>query len=214
MNRTRLFLRSRKIRLQDDRETEEHENNNAGGGIIRNDDTRTICLIGCIDERQLADFHATLFDFFKQPEPITLFICSHGGCTSETAAIYDLIKTSPVPITTIGYGYLESGGLIIYLAGGKRLLLPQARLMFHWAVGNVCSEMDQDSYGRETAYVSGINRAMKNIFKTNTKLSEQQIKTFMHNSKVLSAEEAVRWGLAHEIIHTLPVNFPKSKRKK
>lgn len=214
MNKARLFLGSRKIKLQDDHETEECNFNDDGGGIIRDDDTRTICIIGIIDEKLLANFHAALFDFFKKPEPVTLFICNHGGCVSETAAIYDLIKTSPVPITTVGYGYLESGGLIIYLAGHKRLLLPQARFMFHWAIGQVHGEMDQDSYGRETAYVFGINQAMRKIIRENTTLSTEQIKTFMHDFKVLSAEEAVRHGLAHEIIHTFPINLRKTKRKK
>lgn len=214
MNKARLFLRSRKTKSQNDHETEEYNYNDSGGGIIRDDGARTICLIGYIDEKQLANFHAALFDFFKKPDPITLFICNHGGCVSETAAIYDLIKTSPVPITTVGYGYLESGGLIIYLAGHKRLLLPQARFMFHWAVAQVHGEMDQDSYRREIQYVLGINQAMGKIIKENTKLSARQIKKFIHDFKMVSAEEAVRFGLAHEIIRTLPVNFPKSKRKK
>lgn len=214
MNRAQRFLRSGKIKLQDEHNAEEYEFSDSSGGIIRDDDTRTICLIGDIDDKQLANFHATLLDFFKKQDPITLFICSHGGCTSETTAIYDLIKTSPVPITTVGYGYLESGGLIIYLAGHKRLLLPQARFMFHWAVANVCNKMDQDSYQRETPYVIGINQAMEDIIKINTKLSTRKIKKFMHDFKVLSAKEAMNYGLAHEIIHTFPVNFPKPKRKK
>lgn len=214
MNKARVFWRSRKTKSQDDHDTEKYEYNDSSGGIIRDDDTRTISFIGYIDEKQLADFHATLLDFFKRPDPITLFICSRGGYVSETTAIYDLIKTSPVPITTIGYGHLESGGLLIYLAGHKRLLLPQARFMFHWAVANGNYELDKDFLKRANGYFPPLNQAIKKIIKEKTKLSTRQINVFLHDFKTLSAEEAKRYGLAHEIINALPANFPKSKRKK
>ncbi|MBU6415174.1 ATP-dependent Clp protease proteolytic subunit [Patescibacteria group bacterium] len=214
MNKARLFWHSRKTRSQDKHETEEYGYSDDSGEIIHDEKTRTIGFIGGINQKQLANFHTSLFDFFKKSKPITLFICSYGGDISAATAIYDLIKMSPVPITTIGYGHLASGGLIIYLAGSKRLLLPQTRLIFHWAVGDSHNELDEDFLKRESGYFLNINQALKKIIEENTKLSARQIKKFMHDFKTLSAEEAVRYGLAHEITRTLPVNFQKPKRKK
>lgn len=217
MNKRRLQFNSYQALMQTPpcphHGTQEHDYDESGG-IFHDEDTRTICLIGNIDWKQLANLHGVLLDFFKKPRPITLFICSYGGFVSEATAIYDLIKTSPVPITTIGYGYLESGGLLIYLAGHKRLLLPHARFMFHWAVQGVHSELDQDFLKREGGYLLPINQAIKKIIKENTKLSTRQINTFLHDFKTLSAEEAIRYGLAHEIIHTLPKYQTNIKEKR
>ncbi len=217
MNKRRLQFNSYQALMQTPRcphhNVQEHEDNGSGG-IIRDEDTRTLCFIGNIDWQQLANFHTALIDFLKKPKPITIFICSYGGFVSEATAIYDLIKTSSVPITTIGYGYLESGGLLIYLAGHKRLLLPQARFMFHWAVESGHSELDQDFLKRESGYLLPINQAIKKMIKENTKLSPNQINTFLHDFKTLSAEEAVRYGLAHEIVQTFQKYPQKSKQKR
>ena len=51
----------------------------------------------------------------ENPEPIRLFIHSYGGDIEQALFFCDLVKSSRIPIITIGMGVAMSAGFLIFL---------------------------------------------------------------------------------------------------
>jgi ATP-dependent protease ClpP protease subunit len=58
-------------------------------------------------------------------------IRSHGGCVSQSFAIYNLLRALPVPIAATASGPVYSGGLIIYMAASLRKAKGAAEFLLH-----------------------------------------------------------------------------------
>lgn len=69
----------------------------------------------------------------KKLKELLLMICSEGGDLSCAFALIDVMKTSKIPIKTVGLGAIASAGLMIFLAGapGRRILTPNTSIMSH-----------------------------------------------------------------------------------
>lgn len=62
---------------------------------------------------------------------ITLYINSPGGEVMSGLAVYDYIKVMKSPVRTVCIGDAASMGAIIFLAGEKREMLSNARILIH-----------------------------------------------------------------------------------
>lgn len=79
---------------------------------------------------------ATMLTILERKDPkatITVYINSPGGSADSGFAIYDLLRFSPCPITTVANGVVASAAVLIYLAPPKerRVSLPNARFLLH-----------------------------------------------------------------------------------
>lgn len=68
-----------------------------------------------------------------QSELKPIYICLHsfGGDISQSLFMCDLIKSSRIPIITIGMGACMSAGFLLFLAGHKRYAFPHTRMLVH-----------------------------------------------------------------------------------
>ena len=69
----------------------------------------------------------------KKKKELLLMICSEGGSVEDAFALIDVMKSSSVPIKTVGLGCIASSGLLIFLAGhrGRRVLTPNTSILSH-----------------------------------------------------------------------------------
>ncbi|MEJ0002228.1 MAG: ATP-dependent Clp protease proteolytic subunit [bacterium] len=69
----------------------------------------------------------------KDPQaPIHLLVNSFGGPTGIGLSFYDTVKTLLRPkLCTIGTGDVDSSGIIVFLAGEKRYLMPNTTMLLH-----------------------------------------------------------------------------------
>lgn len=69
----------------------------------------------------------------KKHKELLLMICSNGGEMSEAFALIDVMRSSKIPIKTVGLGSIASCGLLIFLAGtkGRRILTPNTSILSH-----------------------------------------------------------------------------------
>jgi ATP-dependent Clp protease protease subunit len=69
----------------------------------------------------------------KKVKELLLLICSEGGDTSNAFALIDVMRSSKIPIKTVGLGQISSSGLLIFLAGaqGRRILTPNTSILSH-----------------------------------------------------------------------------------
>jgi ATP-dependent Clp protease protease subunit len=69
----------------------------------------------------------------KKKKELLLMICSEGGNMESAFALIDVMKSSNIPIKTVGLGQIASCGLLIFLTGapGRRVLTPNTSILSH-----------------------------------------------------------------------------------
>jgi ATP-dependent Clp protease, protease subunit len=69
----------------------------------------------------------------KKKKELLLMICSEGGDCSAAFALIDVMRSSQIPIKTVGLGTIASAGLLMFIAGtrGRRILTPNTSILSH-----------------------------------------------------------------------------------
>ena len=139
----------------------------------------------------------------KTNRSIKLYLCTGGGDCSVGLAIYDLLRSrsrfKSLQIETVALGEVASAGVIIFLAGDKRLIHENALLLSHLTDQNMddCSRQEKDNIMNQMRIMDGIYRK---IILKRSKLNSQTLARLEKLEKYITAKEAVKYGLAHEII--------------
>lgn len=165
---------------------------------------RVILLEGEVHD-QMSNLIVAQLLFLESEDPekeIFLYINSPGGVVTAGMAMYDTMQFIKCPITTIVMGQACSMGSLLAQAGstGKRLILPNARHMIHQPSGG--------ARGQATDMLIQVNEILemkKNLTNIYVKHNSKG-KTFdelahdMERDNFMSAEEAVEYGLADEVV--------------
>lgn len=137
----------------------------------------------------------------KKPKELKLIINSPGGDMYAAFSLIDTIKGSPIPVTTYGLGQIASAGLLIFMSGSRRLITPNTSILSHQYSGYKEGK-HHDLYSWRTEEDLSIQRLINHYVKC-TGLSEKVVKELLltESDKWLSAEEAVQFKLADEIVN-------------
>lgn len=137
-------------------------------------------------------------------EPFDFVISTPGGVALEMLAIYDVMKDiqKTMEIHTIGHGKVFSAGVPLLAAGtkGKRKIGAHCRVMIHSVLGGTMGNVhDIEVEADEIKYMQA---QYVKILLAESKMTEEQIHTLLNTRTncYLSAEEAVEYGIADEII--------------
>lgn len=133
---------------------------------------------------------------------IKLYINSPGGSVYDGFAIYDTIQYISPNVQTIGIGVQASMGAFLLSSGtkGKRFLLPNSRVMIHQPSSGTQGKIsDQEISLREGIY---LKQKLNEILAKNTGQKLAKIEKDTDRDFWMSAEEAVKYGLADEVITT------------
>lgn len=133
-------------------------------------------------------------------KPISLWISSPGGDIACMLYIYDIIRTSYVPIKTIGGGEICSAASVILAAGHARYAMPNALLMAHDVAGTF-----EGSHDVIKASMDAFRKQREKLFSVlekHSKLSKDEWKkrTKSRTEIWLSANEMYDWGLVDSIL--------------
>lgn len=142
----------------------------------------------------------------KDPkDEIHLIVNSYGGPTGVGMSFYDAVKSWLRPnLVTVGSGYVDSSGVIVFLAGERRYLTKNTTLLFHLA-GRTFGEnkrfstLDMENMLKEDK-VKDYQYACVVSDATGGRYSPEKILELMAANTVLTAEEAVNMGLAHKVL--------------
>ncbi len=175
---------------------------------IRLDDelfnSRTVFLTEPVDVQTSAELIKQLMHLEHEDNEseITLYINSPGGEVISGLAVYDYISAMKAPVRTVCIGTAASMGAILFLAGDKRQMLPHTRLMIHDP-----SYGHHDIGGRKSQEIQHeldkLNEARESLARIIANKTGKSIRTiYKHtaNDTYYSAEEAVAFGLATEIL--------------
>jgi len=133
-------------------------------------------------------------------EPIKLFICSEGGFDIDMWSIVDMIKWIRSPVYTYAIGICASAATGIFAAGEKRFIFPDATLMLH--TGSSDTEGDPDQIQNYYKYYKKTEDQYLALLSEATGKKPATLKKMMKEKTdlYLDADQAVKLGLAHEIV--------------
>ena len=137
----------------------------------------------------------------RKKKELLLMICSDGGSVEHAFALIDVMRSSSIPIKTVGLGTIASSGLLIFLAGnrGRRILTPNTSILSHQY--SEYSEGKHHELFSITKEFNLVNERMVEHYKETTGLDEATVKSqLLPSSDVwLSAEEAMSMGICDYI---------------
>lgn len=171
-----------------------------------------IIFLGTPIDDQIANVIIAQLLFLESDDPdkeIHMYINSPGGSTSAGLGIYDAMQHISPPVNTLCVGLAASMGAVLLAAGtGKRLALPNARVMIHqpWVQGGIGGQVtDIEITARELLHTK---ERMAGILAKHTGKSIEQIKADSERDRWLSADESKAYGLVDDVVH------PKEKKVK
>jgi len=135
-------------------------------------------------------------------QPIELFISTYGGSASDMFSIYDTIRMIGSPVHTVGIGKVMSAGVLLLAAGekGYRKIGKNCRVMIHSVLGG--SHGSIHNVENEVEEMRWIQERCIECLVEETKMSRRRLNSMLKQKTniYLSAEEAVKYGIADEII--------------
>ena len=163
---------------------------------------RIIFLRGQVDSDSMNLIVAQML-FLEADDPekdIYLYINSPGGSVSAGLGLYDTMNHIRPDVATICMGLAASMGAFLLSAGtkGKRMILPNARVMIHQPSGGAQGQAtDIEIQAKEILYLKTmLNEALAK----HTDQPLEKIKEDTERDFFMSPEEAVAYGLVDKVI--------------
>jgi ATP-dependent Clp protease protease subunit len=142
-----------------------------------------------------------LFLEAEDPEKdIHLYINSPGGSVTAGLAVYDTMQYVRPDVATICLGQAASMAAWLLAAGahGKRMGLPNSRIMIHQPMGGVQGQAtDIDIHARE---ILKLRTRMNEILASHTGRPVEQIARDTERDYHMSGEEAQAYGLIDRVV--------------
>jgi len=173
---------------------------------------RVVFCVGPIDDYMANVIVAQLL-FLESENPekdINLYINSPGGVVTAGLAIYDTMQYIRCDVSTMCVGQACSAASLLLMAGakGKRLALPNSRIMIHQPSGGAQGQAtDIEIQAREILY---LRNRLNNIYVKHTGQTLEQIERDMERDRFMSAEDAKSYGLIDSVLESRPVESIKT----
>ena len=163
---------------------------------------RIVFLVGTVNDTVASLITAQLL-YLESENPkkeISFYINSHGGLVTAGLGIYDTMQYIKPPVSTLCIGQASSMGSFLLAAGekGKRLSLPNSRIMVHQpSAGFQGQATDIEIHTKE---ILDLKIRLNKIYSKHTKKSEDEIKKALERDKFMSPAEAKDFGLIDEVV--------------
>ena len=158
---------------------------------------RIVFVNGPIEDGMAALVCAQLL-FLESENPkksIDMYINSPGGVVTAGLAIYDTMQYVRSPVATTCMGFAASMGSFLLMAGepGRRVALPNARIMVHQGSGGFQGKVsDIERHAREAL---DIQKRINQLYAKHCGRTPSEVEAALDRDNFMSAEEASDWGL-------------------
>ncbi|ERT14430.1 ATP-dependent Clp endopeptidase proteolytic subunit ClpP [Photorhabdus temperata] len=162
---------------------------------------RIIFLTGQVEDH-MANLIVAQMLFLEAENPekdIFLYINSPGGVITAGMSIYDTMQFIKPDVSTICMGQACSMGAFLLTAGaeGKRICLPNSRVMIHQPLGGFQGQAtDIEIHAQE---ILKVKARMNDLMAKHTGKTLEEIEKDTERDRFLSASEAVEYGLVDKI---------------
>ena len=131
---------------------------------------------------------------------ISLYINSPGGSVTAGLAIYDTMQFIKPDVSTLCTGFAASMGAFLLAAGtkGKRLCLPNSRVMIHQVSGGFRGQAsDIAIHAKETLF---LKQRLNEIMAKHTGQTIEVVERDTDRDNFLSAEDALKYGIIDKVL--------------
>lgn len=139
-------------------------------------------------------------DAENSKEEIKMYINSPGGSVTAAMAIYDTMNHVKADVSTICIGQAASAAAVLLAAGakGKRIALPNSRVLIHQVMGG--AEGQQKDILIAANEITRIKDQLNKILSKHTGQAVKKIETDTDRDFWMTSEEAKKYGIVDKII--------------
>jgi ATP-dependent Clp protease, protease subunit len=155
-----------------------------------------------IDDASANDVMAQLLtlEAMDPDRDIIIYINSPGGSFTAMTAIYDTMRFVKPDVQTVCLGQAASAAAVILGSGakGKRFALRNSRILIHQPYtegGGQASDVEIQA--RE---ILRMRRLLEEMIAAHTGRTPEQVNSDIERDKILTAEEAVAYGLVDQVL--------------
>jgi len=159
-----------------------------------------------IDDASADDVMAQLLVLESQDpdRDIVMYINSPGGSFTAMTAIYDTMQYIKPHIQTVVLGQAASAAAVLMAAGtpGKRLALPNARILIHQPSTGDSGRGQASDIEIQAAEILRMRGWLESTLSHHSNRSPEQVNKDIDRDKILSAAEALEYGLIDQVLET------------
>ncbi|KRB79591.1 ATP-dependent Clp protease proteolytic subunit [Nocardioides sp. Root190] len=137
-------------------------------------------------------------------QDISIYINSPGGSFTALTAIYDTIKFIKPDVQTVCIGQAASAAAILLAAGakGKRLALPNSRILIHqpYTEGQGGQISDLEIQANE---ILRMRELLEKMISDHSGRPIEEVSRDIERDKILTAQGAIEYGLIDSILESL-----------
>ncbi|MDQ3066350.1 MAG: ATP-dependent Clp endopeptidase proteolytic subunit ClpP [Actinomycetota bacterium] len=162
-----------------------------------------IVFLGTPVDDQIANLIVAQLLHLESEDPdkdISLYVNSPGGSVYAGLAIYDTMQFVKPDIQTICVGIAMSMGALLLAGGaaGKRMALPNAKILIHQVSGGFQGQAtDIEIAARETI---ALKRRLEEIISHHSGQDMEKVSKDMERDYFLTAQEANEYGIIDRVI--------------
>lgn len=162
-----------------------------------------IIFLGTGINDQVSDSLVAQLLFLEAEDPekdIQIYINSPGGSVTAGLAIYDTMQQITPNVVTICFGVAASMGAFLLSGGtkGKRLALPNSRIMIHQPLGGAQGQaVEIEIQAKEILF---LKKTLNSLLAEHTGQSLEKINEDTERDYFLSPAEAVEYGLIDKVV--------------
>ena len=157
-----------------------------------------------VDDASADDVMAQLLVLESQdPErDITMYINSPGGSFTAMTAIYDTMQYIRPHVQTVCLGQAASAAAVLLAGGtpGKRLALPNARVLIHQPSTGQSGHGQASDIEIQAREIMRMREWLEETLSKHSKRSPEEVNRDIDRDKILSAQEALEYGLVDQVL--------------
>ena len=141
-----------------------------------------------------------LLDSENPEKDIMLYINSPGGVITAGMAIYDTMQLIKADVATICFGQAASMGAFLLSSGtkGKRMALPNARVMIHQPLGGARGQATDIEL--EAKEILRMKAMLNKILAENSSQPLEKIQADTERDYYMSAQQTKEYGLIDKVL--------------
>jgi ATP-dependent Clp protease, protease subunit len=159
-----------------------------------------VALVGHITPQSVAAALAHLDQLVAEGVThLVLVVQTIGGELNSGMHLYERLRTGSFELATHGAGVVASMGIVIYLAGDRRLAGPACRFEMHrptttFPEGAV---LNASELQEAAAKLQANEQRTRRVYEDRTRLTGAEVDQLKESRSDIGTQEAIRYGIAH-----------------
>ena len=167
---------------------------------------RVIFLGVQVDDASADDVMAQLLvlESMDPDRDIIMYINSPGGSFTAMTAIYDTMQYISPQVSTVVLGQAASAASVLLAAGatGKRLALPNARILMHQPAVGESGHGQASDIEIQAAEILRMRTWLEETMARHTGQPVEKVNRDIDRDNILSASEALAYGIVDQVLTT------------